>query len=100
MSYCTAGIAGRVVLGAPCGNVDYFVFGTTDWGRLVSAVRRAGTSHDCFGHFRWRGSRHRTTTARRTSTMSRRHLMETLAKISAGKRLITETMGRIWIPSR
>lgn len=33
--FCTPGITGGVVLGAPCDNPTYFVFGTTDWGRLV-----------------------------------------------------------------
>lgn len=32
---CTPGIIGGVVLGAPCQDTSYFVFGTTDWGRLV-----------------------------------------------------------------
>lgn len=34
-AYCTPGIAPGVVLGAPCDNLTYFVFGTTSWGRLV-----------------------------------------------------------------
>lgn len=34
-AYCTPGISGGVVLGAPCGDTSYFVFGTTSWGRLV-----------------------------------------------------------------
>jgi hypothetical protein len=32
---CVPGIAGNVTLGASCGNTSHFVFGTTDWGRLV-----------------------------------------------------------------
>ncbi|GFG74598.1 hypothetical protein MBOT_19630 [Mycobacterium botniense] len=32
---CTPGIAPGVVLGAPCDNTTYYVFGVTDWGRLV-----------------------------------------------------------------
>lgn len=32
---CTPGIAPHVVLGAPCDNTTYYVFGVTDWGRLV-----------------------------------------------------------------
>jgi hypothetical protein len=32
---CTPGIQGNVVLGAPCDNTTYYVFGVTDWGRLV-----------------------------------------------------------------
>ncbi|TFV57903.1 hypothetical protein E4P42_14215 [Mycobacterium sp. PS03-16] len=32
---CVPGIAGHVVLGAPCANPSHYVFGTTDWGRLV-----------------------------------------------------------------
>lgn len=32
---CVPGITGGVVLGAPCSDTTYFVFGTTDWGRLV-----------------------------------------------------------------
>jgi hypothetical protein len=32
---CTPGITGGVVLGAPCDNTTYYVFGTTSWGRLV-----------------------------------------------------------------
>ncbi|BCI51046.1 hypothetical protein NIIDNTM18_03240 [Mycolicibacterium litorale] len=32
---CVPGIAGNVVLGAPCTNTTHYVFGTTDWGRLV-----------------------------------------------------------------
>ena len=34
-AFCTPGITGGVVLGAPCQDTSYFVFGTTDWGRLV-----------------------------------------------------------------
>ncbi len=33
--YCTPGIAGGVVLGAPCADTSFYVFGTTSWGRLV-----------------------------------------------------------------
>jgi hypothetical protein len=33
--FCTPGITPGVVLGAPCENTSYFVYGTTDWGRLV-----------------------------------------------------------------
>lgn len=32
---CVPGIRGHVVLGAPCADTRYYVFGTTDWGRLV-----------------------------------------------------------------
>ncbi len=32
---CVPGITGGVVLGAPCGDPAYYVFGTTSWGRLV-----------------------------------------------------------------
>lgn len=32
---CVPGIVGPVVLGAPCENTSHYVFGTTDWGRLV-----------------------------------------------------------------
>lgn len=32
---CTPGIAPDVVLGAPCSDTTYYVFGVTDWGRLV-----------------------------------------------------------------
>lgn len=32
---CTPGIAPNVVLGAPCDNTTYYVYGVTDWGRLV-----------------------------------------------------------------
>lgn len=34
-AFCTPGITGGVVLGAPCQDTAYYVFGTTDWGRLV-----------------------------------------------------------------
>lgn len=34
-AYCTPGITPGVVLGAPCGETAYYVFGTTSWGRLV-----------------------------------------------------------------
>lgn len=34
-AFCTPGIRGGVVLGAPCADTGFFVFGTTDWGRLV-----------------------------------------------------------------
>ncbi len=33
--FCTPGITPHVVLGAPCADTAYYVFGTTDWGRLV-----------------------------------------------------------------
>ena len=33
--FCTPGITGGVVLGAPCGDTSFYVFGTTSWGRLV-----------------------------------------------------------------
>jgi hypothetical protein len=33
--WCVPGIKGDVVLGAPCDGTDYYVFGTTSWGRLV-----------------------------------------------------------------
>jgi hypothetical protein len=32
---CVPGITPRVVLGAPCSDTGRYVFGTTDWGRLV-----------------------------------------------------------------
>ncbi|OSC39971.1 hypothetical protein [Mycobacterium decipiens] len=32
---CTPGIQPGVVLGAPCDNTTYYVFGVTEWGRLV-----------------------------------------------------------------
>jgi hypothetical protein len=34
-AFCTPGIKPGVVLGAPCGETNYYVFGTTSWGRLV-----------------------------------------------------------------
>lgn len=34
-AFCTPGIAANVVLGAPCNDTSYYVFGTTSWGRLV-----------------------------------------------------------------
>jgi hypothetical protein len=34
-AYCTPGIRGNVVLGAPCDDTADYVFGTTSWGRLV-----------------------------------------------------------------
>jgi hypothetical protein len=34
-AFCTPGIAGNAVLGAPCGNTSFYVFGVTSWGRLV-----------------------------------------------------------------
>ena len=34
-AFCTPGIAPGVVLGAPCGDTSFYVFGTTSWGRLV-----------------------------------------------------------------
>lgn len=34
-AFCTPGIAPGVVLGAPCGDTGFYVFGTTSWGRLV-----------------------------------------------------------------
>ncbi len=33
--YCVPGIKPGVVLGAPCADTAYYVFGTTAWGRLV-----------------------------------------------------------------
>ncbi|MBX7453892.1 hypothetical protein GR927_38460 [Mycolicibacterium sp. 3033] len=33
--HCTPGIAPHIVLGSYCNNVTYYVFGVTDWGRLV-----------------------------------------------------------------
>jgi hypothetical protein len=33
--FCTPGITPAVVLGAPCSDTSFFVFGTTSWGRLV-----------------------------------------------------------------
>jgi hypothetical protein len=43
-AYCTPGITGGVVLGAPCDETTYYVFGTTSWGRLVfcGSPRRYG----------------------------------------------------------
>jgi hypothetical protein len=32
---CVPGVTGGVVLGAPCADTAYYVFGTTSWGRLV-----------------------------------------------------------------
>jgi hypothetical protein len=32
---CVPGVAGNVPLGAPCTNTSHYVFGVTDWGRLV-----------------------------------------------------------------
>jgi hypothetical protein len=32
---CTPGIQPGIVLGSPCDNTTYYVFGVTDWGRLV-----------------------------------------------------------------
>lgn len=34
-AFCTPGITGGVVLGAPCADTSFYVFGTTSWGRLV-----------------------------------------------------------------
>lgn len=34
-AFCTPGVTGGVVLGAPCSDTSFFVFGTTSWGRLV-----------------------------------------------------------------
>lgn len=34
-AFCTPGITGGVVLGAPCSDTAFYVFGTTSWGRLV-----------------------------------------------------------------
>jgi hypothetical protein len=34
-AFCTPGIKGNVVLGAPCDDTANYVFGTTSWGRLV-----------------------------------------------------------------
>lgn len=34
-AFCTPGITPGVVLGAPCGDTSFYVFGTTSWGRLV-----------------------------------------------------------------
>ena len=34
-AFCTPGVTGGVVLGAPCGDTSFYVFGTTSWGRLV-----------------------------------------------------------------
>ena len=34
-AFCTPGITGGVVLGAPCPDTSFYVFGTTSWGRLV-----------------------------------------------------------------
>jgi hypothetical protein len=32
---CTPGIAPHIVLGSYCNNTTYYVYGVTDWGRLV-----------------------------------------------------------------
>ncbi|WP_029114670.1 hypothetical protein [Mycobacterium sp. URHB0044] len=32
---CVPGIQPGAVLGAPCSNTTYYVFGVTDWGRIV-----------------------------------------------------------------
>jgi hypothetical protein len=32
---CVTGIMPGAVLGAPCTNTTYYVFGVTDWGRVV-----------------------------------------------------------------
>ena len=32
---CTPGIMPGIVLGSPCDHTTYYVFGVTDWGRLV-----------------------------------------------------------------
>lgn len=34
-AFCTPGVLGDVVLGAPCGDTSFYVFGVTSWGRLV-----------------------------------------------------------------
>ena len=34
-AFCTPGITPGVVLGAPCGDTGFYVFGTNSWGRLV-----------------------------------------------------------------
>jgi hypothetical protein len=34
-AFCVPGITPNVVLGSYCDNTSYYVFGTTDWGRLV-----------------------------------------------------------------
>ncbi len=34
-AFCTPGIRPGVVLGAPCSDTGFYVFATTDWGRLV-----------------------------------------------------------------
>ena len=34
-AFCTPGITPGVVLGAPCQDTSFYVFGTTSWGRLV-----------------------------------------------------------------
>lgn len=34
-AFCTPGITAGVVLGAPCSDTGFYVFGTTSWGRLV-----------------------------------------------------------------
>lgn len=34
-AFCVPGIIPHRVLGAPCDNTTYFVFATTDWGRLM-----------------------------------------------------------------
>jgi hypothetical protein len=41
---CVPGIQPGAVLGAPCDNTTYYVFGVTDWGRLVfcGSPRRKG----------------------------------------------------------
>ncbi|WP_020102287.1 hypothetical protein [Mycobacterium sp. 360MFTsu5.1] len=34
-AFCVPGIIPHRVLGAPCDNTTYYVFATTDWGRLM-----------------------------------------------------------------
>ena len=66
---CAPGIKPGVVLGAPCSNTAYYVFGTTSWGRMVfcgsprryepryfrspsmAGVKEFGTS--CAGYENW-----------------------------------------------
>lgn len=66
---CTPGVKPGVVLGAPCSNTAYYVFGTTSWGRMVfcgsprryepryfrspsmAGVKEFGTS--CTGYENW-----------------------------------------------
>jgi hypothetical protein len=68
-AFCVPGITPGVVLGAPCAEIEHFVFATTSWGRLVfcgsprryepryfrspsmAGVKELGTS--CAGYENW-----------------------------------------------